>query len=218
MKKRTFGLSLEAVEDIIPVGSVLDVGCATGFFLEAALERGWAAYGVEPNPYAYEQARREFGDRVFLGTIETGSINGLSFDVIFMFDVLEHVRDPLGTLVRAGALLRNGGLVAIATPDIASMSARLLGRRWPHLKSEHQFYFSSHSLSRLLARAGFRTLLVRRALKALSLNYIHAQRSATPVPVLTPVASALCRCLPDFIRRKPIYFHTGELFLVAEKS
>ncbi len=218
MKKLTFGLRLRALEKIIPPGRILDVGCATGFFLEAAAERGWEAHGVEINPFAVEQARKQFGNRVIESTVEDAAFGQSSFDAIAMSDVLEHVPDPLATLSRANDLLRPGGLLAITTPNIASITARLLGRRWPHLKTEHQFYFSPRSLSPLLTRAGFSVISQRSAVKALSLNYIYAQRTVSRVPLLTPLASLLHGLLPDSIRRKPLYFLAGEMFVVAQKS
>ncbi|UCD58430.1 MAG: class I SAM-dependent methyltransferase [Candidatus Hydrogenedentota bacterium] len=218
MKKRTFTLKLRALERITPPGHILDVGCATGFFLEAAAERGWQAYGVEVNPYAVAQARRQFGDRVLEGTIESVSLDRTSFDAIAMSDVLEHVPDPMGTLRRAHELLRGSGLVAITTPNIASITAHLLRGRWPHLKAEHQFYFSPRTLSLLLKQTGFRTLRIRPAPKALSVNYIHAQRTVSRVPMVTPLASGLHRLLPGSLRQRPLYFFAGEMFAIGQKN
>lgn len=217
MKKRTFELKLRAIERVISPGRILDVGCATGFFLEAAAERGWQAHGVEVNPYAVQQARKQFGDRVVEGTIESKQLDGLSFDAVAMSDVLEHVCDPLATLYRANELLREGGLVAITTPNVAGLAALIFRSRWPHLKAEHQFYFSPRTLSDLLTRAGFRVLSLKSAVKALSLNYIYSQRTVSRVPLLTPLAITLQGILPASLRQKPFYFYTGEIFVIAEK-
>ena len=79
------------------------------------------------------------------------------FDVITMFDVIEHVRDPLAWLVRARELLAPGGLLVIETGDVASAWARLLGRHWYFLDPpQHLWYFTGDGLEALLARAGFR--------------------------------------------------------------
>jgi SAM-dependent methyltransferase len=218
MKKRTFELRLKAIEKRIPPGRILDVGCATGFFLEAAEDRGWSAYGVDVNPHAVELARKQFGDRVIEGTIDDARLARESFDAITMSDALEHVYDPLQTLFRANELLRNGGVVAVITPNISGIASILLRRRWPHLKAEHQFYFSPRTLSCVFEKAGFRVLSVRPALKALNLNYIYAQRTVTRVPLLTPLVSALRRVLPASIGRKPLYFLAGEMFALAQKK
>ncbi|MBI5115703.1 class I SAM-dependent methyltransferase [Candidatus Poribacteria bacterium] len=218
MKKRTFDLRLKAIEKHIPPGRILDVGCATGFFLEAASDRGWSAYGVDVNPHAVELARKQFGDRVIEGTIDDARLGGEMFDAITMSDALEHVHDPFRTLFRANELLRNGGIVAVVTPNVRGISSILLGRRWPHLKAEHQFYFSPRTLSYVLQKAGFRVLSVRPALKALSLNYIYAQRTVTRVPLLTPLVSAVRRVLPASVGRKPLYFLAGEMFALAQKE
>ena len=108
--------------------------------------------------------------------------------------------------------------MAITTPNIAGITARILRSRWPHFKPEHQFYFSPRTLSLLLTEAGFQLVLLRPALKALSLNYIHAQRIVSRVPLLTPIAAALHGVLPESLRRKPLHFLAGEMFAVARKT
>jgi len=218
MKKLTFKLRLKDIERVIAPGRVLDVGCATGYFLEAAIERGWDAYGIEINPYAVERAHEHLGERVVRGTIEDALFEPSFFDAITMSDVLEHVRGPLATLARVRELLRPGGVVAITTPNIASITARLLRSRWPHVKAEHQFYFSPRSLTHLLDMAGFRLLHLRPAAKALTLNYIYAQRNVSKVPILTPLVVSLLKFLPDSLRRRPLYFLAGELFAIARKD
>lgn len=218
MKKRTFSLRLRGLERIISPGRILDVGCATGFFLEAAMGRGWDAYGLEINPFALKVARERFGSRIVEGAIEQAHFDNAHFDTIAMSDVLEHMPDPLLTLRRANELLKPGGLIAITTPNIKSITARLLRGKWPHIKLEHQFYFSPGSLSQLLEKAGFQVLSLRSAPKALSLNYIHAQRDVSRVPLLTPAASFLHRWLPDALRKMPFYFLAGEMFAIAKKD
>jgi 2-polyprenyl-3-methyl-5-hydroxy-6-metoxy-1,4-benzoquinol methylase len=217
MKQRTFILRLKALERIIPPGKILDVGCATGFFLEVAKMRGWDIYGIEINPHAVRLARKQNGSRIYQGSIEEAKLERSFFDAIAMSDVLEHMVDPLASLQRANAILKPGGLIAITTPNLNSITAHLLGGKWPHFKVEHQFYFSPHSLSDLLERAGFKTLSVNPAPKALSLNYIYAQRETSKTPFLTPAAEFLHKILPNSLRKIPVYFLAGEMFAIAQK-
>ena len=78
------------------------------------------------------------------------------FDVITMWDYIEHSPDPSGELEIANSLLRSGGLLVLTTPDIASLPARISGRRWMGIKQEeHLFYFSSDTIGGLLEKHNF---------------------------------------------------------------
>lgn len=134
--------------------SVLDVGCALGFFLEVAREQGWPARGVELSPFAADLARTRSGLEVLTGTIEDARLDGERFDLITFWDVLEHLDDPLRALLRARELLRPGGLLALSTGDIEGFTARTYGRRWALLAPPgHLYYFSRRTLYAILERA-----------------------------------------------------------------
>jgi len=153
-------------------GSLLDVGAATGFFLELARRRQWKTCGVEPSDYATHVATDK-GLDVRCGVLEDLSLPEGSFDVITMWDVIEHVTDPRESLAKAFALLTPGGTLALNTPDSASLLARLLGLRW-HLvvPPEHLILFSRKSLELLLREAGFEVTLSRCIGKRFTVQYV----------------------------------------------
>ncbi len=138
-----------------PQGRILDVGCSTGMFLELAREAGWDVFGVEPSRWLSRRAQSQFGARVFNTTFEGAPIAAESFAAITMWDVLEHVPDPMAFVAKASHLLRPGGVLAVNVPNIESWIARLFGTRWPLLLPEHIYYFSPGSLRVLLERHGF---------------------------------------------------------------
>lgn len=111
-------------------GRLLDVGCSTGNFLYAMQQRGWNAQGVEPSSYAAEQARQVFGLDVHTGVLETAVYPDNSFDVVTLWDVLEHVPDPKGTLAETARILKPGGLLAFSSPNPDCVEARLFGGNW----------------------------------------------------------------------------------------
>ncbi len=111
-------------------GRLLDVGCATGIFLDGMRQFGWQVQGVEPVPSAAEYARVRFGLDVFCGQLEAANFPGRSFDVITLWDVLEHVHEPRLLLAEIARLLRPGGLLILSLPNPDSLEARLLGRFW----------------------------------------------------------------------------------------
>lgn len=141
---------------------LLDVGTAYGFFLVAARERGWSAVGVEIAPEPAEYARRTYGLDVRTGTLDTVPLEPASFDVVTIRHVLEHVPDPLGMLRQAAALVRPGGLILVAVPNLASLAFRLNGRYWWWIDPPtHLYYFMPRTLRAMLRRAGLEAVLAQ---------------------------------------------------------
>ncbi len=134
---------------------LLDAGCGPGFFVRAAREAGFDAAGVEVSQYAVDFARRELGADVRQGTVSANDLPPGPFDVVTLWDVIEHLPDPLAALRAATRVLRPGGLIVLSTGDYASLAARLSGSHW-HLFNlpEHLWFFTPASLRQLLDRAG----------------------------------------------------------------
>jgi SAM-dependent methyltransferase len=109
---------------------LLDVGCATGAFLYAMQQRGWHVQGLEPNAHAATQAKQVFGLDVFVGMLSEAVYPDASFDVVTLWDVLEHVQDVQATLVETARILKPGGLLVFSVPNPASIEARLFGSNW----------------------------------------------------------------------------------------
>lgn len=133
---------------------LLDVGAYVGVFVEIARAAGWEALGLEPSHWAVSEARRRGLDMIE-GTLAGAHFPEASFDVVTMWDVVEHLSDPMGELQQARRVLKPGGWLVIHTMDIDSLFAKLMGKRWPWLMEMHLYYFSRRTLRRMLARAGF---------------------------------------------------------------
>ncbi|MGD1992862.1 MAG: class I SAM-dependent methyltransferase [Anaerolineae bacterium] len=189
---------------------LLDVGAYTGVFVEIAAEHGWDAWGVEPSRWAVEAAR-ERGLNVIQGTAGTTDLPPGSFDVVTMWDVIEHLVDPLKELRNAGRLLSPGGLLVIHTIDIGSLFARLLGKHWPWLMEMHLYYFSRHTLRMLLERAGFSVMHIRAQGRYLRLGYL-MNRVGALIPVIGRPAERLVTRLG--VRSVPVPVNLGDLCTV----
>jgi SAM-dependent methyltransferase len=137
-------------------GKLLDVGCATGEFLEHMRRQGaWQVYGVEINPEVAATARRRHGLEVFAGALEAARYADAQFDVVTLGDVLEHAHDPAALLREIARILKPGGVVVIRVPNLNGWSARLAGRYWAGLDApRHLYVFTPQTLGRLLARNG----------------------------------------------------------------
>ncbi|MDP6838296.1 MAG: class I SAM-dependent methyltransferase [Planctomycetota bacterium] len=138
-------------------GRVLDVGCAAGFFLQVMAERGWDAHGLEPSAAIRPQAEERLGtERIHGGFLKGSPFEPASFDLITLWDVLEHIPDPLAALRRIHTLLAPGGVLILETQNVRSLTASVLGRRWHHYKlAEHLFHFHPGTIRQALEQTGF---------------------------------------------------------------
>jgi SAM-dependent methyltransferase len=142
------------VEKYVDGGKLLDVGCAAGYFLEA-LGSEWDVYGCEPGPGIAKVAAEQFGDRIVATSLEQYSTK-LTFDVITLWDVLEHAIDVNSLIDKAHSLLNDDGWLFLSTPDAGSPAAMLLGTRWyNYCPPTHLNYFSIFNIKRFLDKHGF---------------------------------------------------------------
>lgn len=172
-REKTFTKALALLERYhAPPGRLLDVGCCTGVFSALARERRWEVCGVEASRWAADYARTVLGLQVVEGEFTRASFGERSFDVVTMWDVLEHFADPTAALGAAHRVLAPRGFLWLTTIDIGSLAARLLGRYWWWLMEMHLYYFTRDSLTRLLRTAGFEVVETRRHTRYVTLRYL----------------------------------------------
>jgi SAM-dependent methyltransferase len=144
------------------IGSLLDVGCSYGFFLNVARKHGWTVKGVEMGSRPAGYARTTYGLDVFEGSLEQANFADSSFDVVTLFHVIEHAQNPFELLSAISRALKKGGLLVMLTPNIESLHSLILGRDWTWLHPpDHLFYFSRSSLDLALRKAGFGSTSLR---------------------------------------------------------
>ncbi len=143
-------------------GRLLDVGCATGDFLARMAVRDWDVQGVETSPLAARVARKRHGVPVFVGQLGDMDFSNGSFDVITLWDVLEHLHNPLADLRRIHRLLVAGGHVILSIPNLQSWDRILFGSAWIGWDApRHLHMFPPKPLERMLSSAGFRIIARR---------------------------------------------------------
>jgi len=159
---RNFQVILRRLRGFVPPGSsLLDVGAASGIFLNLAREEGYRVTGIEPSAALAADARERYGLELFCGSAEQFATRE-KFMAVTLLDVLEHVTDPDAFLSVLERFLAPGGTLVIVTPDIGSRTARLMGGRWWHFRVAHVNFFNRRSLGRLLERHGFEVVLQKR--------------------------------------------------------
>jgi 2-polyprenyl-3-methyl-5-hydroxy-6-metoxy-1,4-benzoquinol methylase len=154
--RKTFTRRLKRLERFVQPGRLLDIGCATGFLLAEAQTRGWQVQGMDVSHFAISYVRDRFGFDVQQGDLLELDYPPNSYDLITLWDVIEHVPDPKAYVTRIAELLKPGGVFALATPDIDSIPAKITGTRWVgyKLSEEHVYYFAPRTLQRMLNEAG----------------------------------------------------------------
>ena len=212
----TFGRSLDLIERVwnAKPGRLLDIGTGGGSFPYIASERGWTAEGCEPNHWLCEWAQQNYGLPIRPGTVFDQKYPANSFDVVTLWDVLEHTPDPKTEVRETHRLLKEDGLLVINYPDIGSWIARLMGRSWVFLLDVHLYYFTRTTIRKLLEDAGFDVVCVRPHFQRLALGYV-LQRAAPIAGALVRLAERLCRLAG--IGNVQVPYWMGQTLVVARK-
>jgi len=161
-------------------GSLLEIGCADGSFLNFAKGDGWITTGVELSPQAAARAQA-LGLEIKIGTLERANQPDASTDVVVAWEMIEHSTDPAHDLTEMFRVLKPGGLLFLSTPNVRRAK---ITRNWVGFRSsyEHLYYFDPLTVSSLLKKVGFEPIHV-----------------ITEEPYVTIVlAKASHRSIPDF--------------------
>ena len=157
--KKTFERRLNLIQKYKKQGKLLDIGCSIGTFLDIARKKGWDTFGIDLSKASIDYCTKELKLNVKQGKLEDIKFPSNSFDVVIMSDLLEHVPNPIATLKEANRILKKEGLLFITTPDIGSITAKLMRTRWVHLKPrEHIYYFTPKTIERILSKTGFKLI------------------------------------------------------------
>lgn len=162
--------ALDLVEGTIPPGHLLEIGCGLGFFLDYARSRKWEVKGVELSEFAAGEAKRIYGVDVFCGELQETKFEPHGFDVVAIFDVIEHVLSPLEFLEEIVRILKPEGYLLLITDNDTNFITGLTSLlykitfgmiRYPCSRAYPIFnvsYFTESLLRSLLERFGFEVL------------------------------------------------------------
>jgi 2-polyprenyl-3-methyl-5-hydroxy-6-metoxy-1,4-benzoquinol methylase len=162
--------------------SILDIGAGMGLLVAKANRLGMQAVGVEPSRALVESALKVNAVKILHGAFPHATLTGQQFDLIFLVDVIEHVSNPVMLLRHCAEALTPGGVVVVVTPDVASLPAKILGRRWWHFRLAHVGYFDQRSLEKASQAVGLTVVHQCRAKWFFPVRYL-ADRVAVYLPI-----------------------------------
>lgn len=171
-RELTFTKSMKLIEKYAKKGKILDVGTAGGSFLHVAKKRGWEVYGIEPNNWLCDWSKKHYGLDIKPGTLFDHKFENDYFDVVTLWDVLEHVPDPKSLLLEVNRILKKDGILVVNYPDIGSLISKLMGKKWVFLLSVHLFYFNPRTIKKMLTSTNFRSFLMKKHFQKLALGYL----------------------------------------------
>jgi len=155
VRKYTLKRKLALISKFQRSGEILDIGCATGQFLNYMASHGWKTTGIEPDEKTRERAISEYGLNVF-PEAKLNNFNSSSFDVITMWHVLEHVSDLHGRMEQLKRLLKPSGILIVAVPNCDSYDAKKYNKFWAGFDlPRHLYHFTKDDIKMLFAKYGF---------------------------------------------------------------
>ncbi len=138
--------------------NILDLGCADAYFLKICAERGFGVYGVDNSKHLLSEGKRNFGKaNLCLGDVEHLSFESNTFELVTMFDVIEHLPSPYQGLTEVYRVLKVEGILVLTTPNLSSIGRRILKEDWHGYRDgTHLYLFTPESISFTVKQAGFR--------------------------------------------------------------
>lgn len=171
-RAKNFQTILRRLARIVPSGSrLLDIGSANGLFVHLCRQTGYSADGIEPSTALVAEAKNRYGVDLFHGTLEEFSASR-PYQTVTLLDLIEHISDPISFLTRVNSLMDLQGTLVIVTPDIDSLAARIMKRRWWHHRIAHINFYPQKALTELLGRCGFVIRQKRRYAWHFSAHYL----------------------------------------------
>jgi 2-polyprenyl-3-methyl-5-hydroxy-6-metoxy-1,4-benzoquinol methylase len=217
LRKKTFQKWIEGITPwLSPVkGAVLDIGCASGYFLELMREKGWEVEAIELDMNMLEKVKAK-NIKVSGRPFEEFK-SDKKYKLITMFDVLEHVPDLKTTFNKFYELLDEDGIVVLITPDFGSTQRKVFGKKWFQYKpQEHIQYFSSATLARAIAPSGLKLVHSSASGQYADTGFLLDRLNKYDFKFLKTLATGFAKLFG--LKNKYWYLDTGSLFAIIKKK
>ncbi len=214
---KTYGYYLKKIAPFVPEkGSLLEIGCGNGFFLEEALRQGYKSVaGVEPSEDAISKATSSIKSVIKKGMFGKEMFPPNSFDVICIFQTLDHFLDPSRVLGDALILLKPGGVLLAINHNLKSFSARILGEKSPIIDIEHTYLYDQNTMRKLFEKNNYEVLKIFYPKSRHSLGYLFSLIPLKPIFIKSTIHLFL-----DLIHisKIPLFIQIGNIGIVARKK
>jgi 2-polyprenyl-3-methyl-5-hydroxy-6-metoxy-1,4-benzoquinol methylase len=193
----------------------LDVGCGLGFLLDVAFDEGFQVSGVEFSRAAVEFIHAKYTFPVHYGLMSEVSFSR-TFDVISLFDVIEHVMDPVSDLKKLRELVAPGGYLVLQTMDSRSLMSRLLGKKLEDFRRtrEHLYFFSKKSMTAVLEHCGWDVCDMRLVGQTFQLGALIDRLAVYSRPLSRLIKSAV---VPRWLLEANLYVNPGTKMMVVAR-
>jgi 2-polyprenyl-3-methyl-5-hydroxy-6-metoxy-1,4-benzoquinol methylase len=151
---------------------ILDVGCAGGAFPKAANDLGFSVIGIEPSKWMCEFGKKNYSLDLREGTLNEHNFDESTFDIITLWDVIEHLANPSSVVKEINRILKPNGHLIVNFPDYASLARKLFRKKWPFFLSVHLIYFTPKTLTKMLNNNGFEVIKISPFWQTLQLGYV----------------------------------------------
>lgn len=215
--RETYGHYLKKLNPFVKEKeALLEIGCGNGFFLEEALKQGFKQVaGVEPGVEAISKASPRVKNTIKQGMFSKDMFLPNSFNVICIFQTLDHFLDPNQVLKDALVLLKKGGVVIAINHNLKSLSAKILGEKSPIIDIEHTYLYDKNTIRKLFEKNGYKVLNIFYPKSKHSLGYLFSLLPIKPVFIKSLLHSFL-----DWthLSRIPLFLQIGNIGITATKE
>lgn len=209
--QKNFSHRMKEIRRYVSKGTLFEIGCAYGFFLDLA-QKHFSAEGIDIAKTPTEFARKELKLNVKTGSYLDTKLE--ETDVFCMWDTIEHLEHPEKYIEKIGSELKKGGYLFLTTGDIGSMLAKFRGRKWRMIHPPtHLYYFSKETIRKLLEQHGLEIVSVThpgvyRSLRQMFYSLFLLNRKRAP-KMIENVFNKV-----DF----PIYLNTFDIMMVVARK
>jgi len=213
--KHTYGTYLSKLIDYgVSKNTLLEIGCGNGFFLEEAISQGYQdVRGIEPSSDAITKATPAIRSKIICDMMKPGLFEANLFDVICLFQVLDHLPSPNDLLRECFRILKPGGLFLCLNHNVEALSARFLKERSPIIDIEHTFLYSPTTMTQIFKAAGFLVMETDLVYNTYSIHYL-SRLLPLPASLKNRVLNVLKNSFLGHIR---LSVPLGNLYLIAQK-
>jgi len=217
LRKKNFERWYKDIKPFLKVekGNVLDIGCASGYFLEVLRGDGWKVQGIELDPRMIDVLKTK-SIPAYTNAFDTFQSNE-KYHLITLFDVLEHLPDIQDTFKRLSALLHPDGIIALITPNADSTQHKIFGKKWFQLKPmEHIHYFSPSTLKRAVEPHNLKLAEMMKGGQYADISFLLNRLQQYEYKTLYKVFSFVTKMFG--LHKACYYTDTGSLFAIIKKA